>query len=134
LPTPVSPTVSRANVNQPVQQPEFKTNPKIYSIPLRELIEKDGTTIPKFVEAAIERILSSVNEEGLFRVPGSIAIMTEIRNSLESGNLRDYGEYLKGKDEHAVSSLLKQFLRELPEPLIPYSSYQKLAQFEGFYF
>jgi hypothetical protein len=57
--------------------------------------------------------------------------MTEIRNSLESGNIADFVEFLKPKDEHAVASCLKAFLRELPESLVPFTTYKKLQNLDS---
>lgn len=59
---------------------------------------------------------SGLNQEGLFRISANIRLVERLRNSFdESGDapLEDSG------DVTAAAALLKQFLRDLPQPVIP---------------
>jgi hypothetical protein len=59
---------------------------------------------------------SGLNQEGLFRTSGNVKIVQRLRKSFdESGDapLEDTG------DVAAAAALLKQFLRDLPQPVIP---------------
>lgn len=60
-----------------------------------------------------------LEEEGIFRLSGSKQTIFRLRAFV---NLN--WEYsLESEDIHAISGLLKLFLREMPEPLIPVSVY-----------
>ncbi|BFZ63442.1 hypothetical protein YB2330_004564 [Saitoella coloradoensis] len=87
-----------------------------------------------WLPAIITRAISYLNkhgldEEGIYRVPGSTNTVQRLRRAFEEG-----GDYeIDGEDEtrgmedpHAVASLLKAYLRELPSPLFPYESHLAL--------
>ena len=60
-----------------------------------------------------------MDTEGIFRISGSNAKLTEYRNILDrGGTIR-----LSKEDEHEVTTLLKLWLRSLPNMLIPSSAY-----------
>lgn len=52
---------------------------------------------------------------GIFRVSGSASTITAIKNQINRGIDADVSLL----DDHVVSGLLKQFLRDMPEPVIP---------------
>ena len=61
--------------------------------------------------------------EGLFRKAGSAARQRDIRRQLERG------EGVKAShDVIDLANILKQFLRDLPEPLIPYQLHHVLVK------
>ncbi|KAJ3129235.1 hypothetical protein HK100_008764 [Physocladia obscura] len=63
--------------------------------------------------------LNGCKTEGIFRVPGDIDMVNELRIRLERGKYDVTGI----SDPHVASSLLKLWLRELAEPLIPADLY-----------
>lgn len=77
--------------------------------------------IPYIVENAIIALhKSGLNAEGIFRLPGSSNRVKEIKDEFDKGNIVD----LTKEDIHVTASVLKQFLRDLPNPLIPYELYE----------
>lgn len=70
--------------------------------------------IPKRIHEMCSYILSKVQTEGIFRKEGSKSRQHEIKLSLDRG-------CALGDEHHVidVAVVLKSFLRELPEPLIP---------------
>lgn len=57
------------------------------------------------------------------RLPGRMLLVRDLKDRFDEGEMVDLD-----KDEidvHSVASLLKQYFRELPESIIPYSSYQE---------
>ncbi|KAI8845296.1 hypothetical protein BJ741DRAFT_587538 [Chytriomyces cf. hyalinus JEL632] len=77
--------------------------------------------LPRILLFLTDSILSldGCNTEGIFRVPGDIDLVNDLRITLERGkyDLKDI------TDPHVPSSLLKLWLRELAEPLIPATLY-----------
>jgi len=62
----------------------------------------------------ISYLEKNVEEEGLFRIPGSNTIALEWKQIVDSGVELDF----KGASPHDVASFLKLYLRELPDGLI----------------
>ena len=65
----------------------------------------------------------SVKDVCVHRKPGMVALINSISAQMDKGNyvfeLSDYNQ-----DIHTVASLLKKFLKELPDALIPHQMYQ----------
>uniref|UniRef100_UPI00398EB5A2 rho GTPase-activating protein 25-like n=1 Tax=Pristiophorus japonicus TaxID=55135 RepID=UPI00398EB5A2 len=62
-----------------------------------------------------------LNEEGIFRLPGQDNLVKELRDAFDSGERPSFD---RDTDVHTVASLFKLYLRELPEPVIPWSQYE----------
>jgi hypothetical protein len=72
--------------------------------------------LPKFFVVAIEFLKNHVKIEGLFRKAGSLARQKKLRVHLENGcDIPD------SADPHDVASMFKQYLREMPIPLLTQS-------------
>ncbi|XP_078250650.1 rho GTPase-activating protein 24 isoform X6 [Pogona vitticeps] len=77
---------------------------------------------PMLVEQCVDFIrLRGLKEEGLFRLPGQANLVKELQDAFDCGEKPLFD---RNTDVHTVASLLKLFLRELPEPVIPYSKYE----------
>ncbi|XP_030011854.1 rho GTPase-activating protein 22 isoform X1 [Sphaeramia orbicularis] len=61
-----------------------------------------------------------LKEEGLFRAPGQTNHVRELQDSFDRGEKPVFDS---STDVHTVASLLKLYIRELPEPVIPFSKY-----------
>ncbi|XP_019850791.1 PREDICTED: mental retardation GTPase activating protein homolog 2-like [Amphimedon queenslandica] len=100
-------------------------NGKIFGLSLedgrqeRRVTETNGSPcyLPKFFVTSIEFLRNHVKTEGLFRKAGSCVRQKQLRLFLEEGNADIPGN----ADPHDVASLLKQYLRELPVPLLTHS-------------
>lgn len=64
-----------------------------------------------------------MDEEGLFRVTGGASKVKRLKTCLDAHCIKfeDALEY----DTHVLAGVLKLYLRELPEPLLTYSLYEK---------
>uniref|UniRef100_A0A3B4VN11 Rho GTPase activating protein 22 n=1 Tax=Seriola dumerili TaxID=41447 RepID=A0A3B4VN11_SERDU len=61
-----------------------------------------------------------LEEEGLFRAPGQTNHVRELQDAFDRGEKPVFDSTT---DVHTVASLLKLYIRELPEPIIPFSKY-----------
>uniref|UniRef100_A0A8C8DWV6 Si:ch211-247j9.1 n=1 Tax=Oryzias sinensis TaxID=183150 RepID=A0A8C8DWV6_9TELE len=78
--------------------------------------------VPIVVEQCVNFIRErGLQEVGLFRQPGRNSLVRELQEAFDSGERPSFDSTT---DVHSVASLLKLYLRQLPEPLVPYSSYQ----------
>nr|XP_023680735.1 rho GTPase-activating protein 24-like isoform X3 [Paramormyrops kingsleyae] len=78
--------------------------------------------VPLVVEQCVAFIRQrGLREVGLFRQPGQATLVKELQEAFDSGEKPSFDS---STDVHTVASLLKLYLRELPEPVVPFSRYQ----------
>lgn len=96
----------------------------VFGYPLEEHLRVAGRTIAFPIELCVCTLHElGLNEEGLFRIAGGTSKVRRMKLSLDAGLFnvplpRDY------RDMHVVASVLKSYLRELPEPLLTYRLYE----------
>ncbi|KAI8332784.1 Rho GTPase activation protein [Blakeslea trispora] len=116
----------------------LRPNP-VFSVDLTKLMQRDGNEVPLFLTKCVEAIESSaLKNEGLYRVSGTGSHIQKLKNSFDRGKSRvvivmhcfshcaavDLSTDESTADINNVTSLLKLWFRELPDPLFPRSSYQ----------
>uniref|UniRef100_A0A3Q3B3L1 Rho GTPase-activating protein 24 n=1 Tax=Kryptolebias marmoratus TaxID=37003 RepID=A0A3Q3B3L1_KRYMA len=78
---------------------------------------------PMLVEQCADFIRQwGLQEEGLFRLPGQANLVKELQDAFDCGEKPSFD---CNTDVHTVASLLKLYLRELPEPVIPFQKYEE---------
>uniref|UniRef100_A0A8C3MQP5 Uncharacterized protein n=1 Tax=Geospiza parvula TaxID=87175 RepID=A0A8C3MQP5_GEOPR len=78
--------------------------------------------VPLVVQKSAEFILEhGVAEEGIFRLPGQDSLVRQLRDAFDAGERPSFS---RDTDVHTVASLLKLYLRELPEPVVPWLQYE----------
>ncbi|XP_060107068.1 rho GTPase-activating protein 25 [Heteronotia binoei] len=78
--------------------------------------------VPILVEKCAEFIRKhGLNEEGIFRLPGQDNLVKQLRDAFDAGERPSFD---RDTDVHTVASLFKLYLRELPEPVIPWTQYE----------
>ncbi|XP_037662393.1 rho GTPase-activating protein 25 isoform X2 [Choloepus didactylus] len=78
--------------------------------------------VPILVEKCAEFILEhGLHEEGIFRLPGQDNLVKQLRDAFDAGERPSFD---RDTDVHTVASLLKLYLRDLPEPVVPWSQYE----------
>ncbi|KAJ7785705.1 hypothetical protein B0H16DRAFT_1400353 [Mycena metata] len=95
----------------------------IFGVPLEDLMGFDGEKggIPRVVKDAIQFIREAgMNEEGLFRRSPSSVLLKAAQDAYDRGNVVSLDTF---GDPHLAAVLLKKYLRDLPEPIIPESLY-----------
>ncbi|NXX79693.1 RHG25 protein, partial [Urocolius indicus] len=78
--------------------------------------------VPILVQKCAEFIREhGVNEEGIFRLPGQDNLVKQLRDAFDAGERPSFD---RDTDVHTVASLFKLYLRELPEPVVPWMQYE----------
>lgn len=101
-----------------------ETGGKIFGVPFNALphsVVPEYGYIPSFLVDACTSLEEHIHTEGLFRKSGSVIRLKALKNKL------DHGESgLSSAPPCDIAGLLKQFFRELPEPLLPTDLHEAL--------
>uniref|UniRef100_A0A8D1UF14 SLIT-ROBO Rho GTPase-activating protein 3 n=3 Tax=Laurasiatheria TaxID=314145 RepID=A0A8D1UF14_PIG len=99
---------------------------KLFNGCMEAFIKDSGQAIPLVVESCIRYInLYGLQQQGIFRVPGSQVEVNDIKNSFERGEdplVDDQNE----RDINSVAGVLKLYFRGLENPLFPKERFQDL--------
>merc|ERR1712137_215011 len=98
----------------------------VFGVPLQTLMENEYKIFPDIPSPRIVRyaiqfiILHALSIEGIFRLAGENARCVQLREEI---NNRTDINFRNSENPHNVSSILKQWLRDLPEPVLLYKNY-----------
>lgn len=109
--------------------------PRLFGVTLEAVLEaqqQHSSSVPEiqrspnfpYVISALTSIihrLKGTTTEGIFRIPGSHMLCTKLRLQIEAGNYSGAGIL----DPHVPASVLKWWLRDLEEPVIPPAFYNR---------
>uniref|UniRef100_A0A8C2WG49 SLIT-ROBO Rho GTPase-activating protein 3 n=1 Tax=Cyclopterus lumpus TaxID=8103 RepID=A0A8C2WG49_CYCLU len=100
-------------------RPRSVYNHKLFNGNMESFIKDSGQPIPLVVESCIRYInLYGLQQQGIFRVPGSQVEVNDIKNSFERGEdplIDDQNEH----DINSVAGVLKLYFRGLENPIFP---------------
>ncbi|VDK20098.1 unnamed protein product [Taenia asiatica] len=127
-------------------KPRSRKRSDVFGHPLEEVLKRDqadqerlkkqigGTKnceelrVPVLVTACVEEIeRRGAQEEGIYRISGAVTTVSRLQDLFDRDTnlaVKQIGDY----DIHVISSLLKLFFRELPEPIIPKNSFSDLVK------
>ncbi|XP_039103191.1 rho GTPase-activating protein 11A [Hyaena hyaena] len=97
---------------------------KIFGVPFNALphsVVPEYGHIPSFLVDACTSLEEHIHTEGLFRKSGSVVRLRALKNKLDHGE-----NCLASAPPCDVAGLLKQFFRELPEPILPADLHEAL--------
>ncbi|XP_059725376.1 rho GTPase-activating protein 27 isoform X2 [Haemorhous mexicanus] len=98
---------------------------QVFGCSLLALCERERGTVPRFVLQCIWTVeRRGLDIDGLYRVSGNLATIQKLRYKVEHDEQLDLDDG-RWEDIHVVTGALKLFLRELPEPLVPFSHFDK---------
>ncbi|KAG0243294.1 hypothetical protein BGW41_002479 [Actinomortierella wolfii] len=121
-------------VNEIARAQEAAFRPSVFEQTLERLMSRQMAEggewalwrVPRlmvFLKESVER-LGGLRTEGIFRISGDLGAVAELRARIELGNYDITGI----EDPHVPCSLLRLWIRDLPEPAIPYDFYQRCIQ------
>ncbi|KAK2496314.1 hypothetical protein MC885_021434 [Smutsia gigantea] len=100
--------------------------PGIFGQRLEDTVHHEQKYGPRLAPLLVEQCVDFIRErglteEGLFRMPGQANLVRDLQDSFDCGEKPSFDS---STDVHTVASLLKLYLRELPEPVIPFARYE----------
>ncbi|KAJ4983495.1 beta-chimaerin [Stagonosporopsis vannaccii] len=107
--------------------PQPPINP-VFGITLEDLFHRDGSPVPMVVYQCIQAVdLFGLEVEGIYRIPGTSSHIQQMKALFDSDasqvDFRNPEAFQH--DVNSVAGLLKQFFRELPDPLLTREFYNK---------
>ncbi|KAM8837175.1 rho GTPase-activating protein SYDE1 isoform 5-T5 [Spinachia spinachia] len=103
----------------------------VFGVELHHLVEKEGSSsqIPLLIQKSVEEIEHrGLKVVGLYRLCGSAAVKKELRDWFERNSLAVCLSEDLYPDINVITGILKDYLRELPSPLITRTLYQVIRQ------
>lgn len=102
---------------------------QVFGISLGELQAMNGTAVPQTIERLLGEIeRRGLEEQGIYRVSGTKNAVDALRETLDTTPPESLS--LARVDIHVIASVIKLWLRELPEPVVPYAFYRELLDTE----
>ncbi|XP_054728025.1 uncharacterized protein LOC129237361 [Anastrepha obliqua] len=94
-----------------------------------EMNESINPNVPRFVVDCVSYIerKDCILQDGLYRASGNKVAIDELKQKLSESYIYD-SKLLVADDIHTITSLLKQFFRELSSPLIPQPIYDRIGR------
>ncbi|KAI1910774.1 Rho GTPase-activating protein [Ophidiomyces ophidiicola] len=121
----------RSSLDRPAsssgQHPDLPPLNPVFGVSLEDLFRRDGTAIPMIVYQCIQAVeLFGLNLEGIYRLSGNTlhiqrmkALFDNDSSQVDFTNPESFYH-----DVNSVAGLMKQFFRELPDPLFTNDRYQ----------
>eukprot|EP00835_Amoeboradix_gromovi_P005436 NODE_509_length_7455_cov_0.403208.p1 type:complete len:695 gc:universal NODE_509_length_7455_cov_0.403208:2836-4920(+) len=109
---------------------EIEKDPVVFGVPLDQLTFKKQRKIPLIVEKCFQIVEDRGKDVvGIYRLSGNSDEIKKIRQLIED-NPDTFPESSNPllSDVNNITGLFKLFLRQLPNPLIPYSDYNKFIE------
>ncbi|PWN34706.1 uncharacterized protein FA14DRAFT_33117 [Meira miltonrushii] len=127
-------------MNAPQRQNTGGSTPKsskgpafpLYGTDLKLLAESEGQSVPLALSRMMEQVEKrGLREQGIYRISGAKSAIEALKVAFntqpaQSVNLV-HGET---SDVHTIAGAIKQWFRDLPEPVIPFKSYHALISAE----
>ncbi|KAH8548383.1 hypothetical protein BGW37DRAFT_431011 [Umbelopsis sp. PMI_123] len=100
--------------------------PSMFGNELANQVRTDGGTIPHLVKQCIEAVEKrGLDFEGIYRKSGGASQMRFIQQAFDQGEAIDLTDDDQFNDICAITSVLKTYFRELPNPLLTYELHSK---------
>ncbi|XP_063841860.1 GTPase-activating protein CdGAPr-like isoform X4 [Scylla paramamosain] len=102
---------------------------RVFGCDLGEHLLNSGHEIPMVLRCCSEFLEGHGIVDGIYRLSGITSNIQKLRNAFDEDRIPDlYGDDSILQDIHCVSSVLKMYFRELPNPLLTYQLYEKFVE------
>lgn len=110
---------------------DSSTPANVFGVELHHLVEKEGSSSP--VPLLIQKTVAEIEQRGLkvvglYRLCGSAAVKKELRDWFERNSSAVCLSEDLYPDINVITGILKDYLRELPSPLITRTLYQVVRE------
>ncbi|XP_043091866.1 rho GTPase-activating protein 7 isoform X2 [Puntigrus tetrazona] len=91
----------------------------VFGVPLQVIVQRSGQPLPQSIQQAMRCLRSQcLDQVGLFRKSGVKSRIQALRQMNESCGAGGTGVNYEGQSAYDVADMLKQYFRDLPEPLL----------------
>ncbi|XP_063957276.1 rho GTPase-activating protein 35-like isoform X3 [Lytechinus pictus] len=126
---PNTPRDNKPKPKKPKVKGKKKGQPLVPKKPVKPALEMLMVTengVPSFIEQCVEKIEEEgLTQEGIYRVSGKAADIETIIKMFDEDQNADLVS-LENLSSNTIASALKQFFKNLPEPIIPYSTQDRM--------
>lgn len=128
-PAPTAPFHPQQGSTAPVQEPSRP----VFGVSLNRLYERDGLAVPMVVYQCIQAVdLFGLNVEGIYRLSGSVPSVNKLKSMFDTDTTSPQLDFRNPEhffhDVNSVAGLLKQFFRDLPDPLLTREYYDNFIE------
>jgi hypothetical protein len=107
---------------------EFSVPKPLFGLALENHLDRSGRRVASVLEDCVNALLDyGLDEEGLFRIAGAASKVKKLRAALNAENA-SVTLCPEEFDAHVVATVLKQYLRELPQPLMTFQLHDEWTQ------
>ncbi|KAI0153015.1 hypothetical protein GGR57DRAFT_468553 [Xylariaceae sp. FL1272] len=119
--------------DSPARMPPSGGNRQVFGITLGRLYERDQFAVPMVVHQCIQAVnLYGLAVEGIYRLSGSSVHVNKLKNLFDTNQESHILDFRNPEnffhDVNSVAGLLKQFLRDLPDPLLTSENYSAFIE------
>ncbi|CAJ1052263.1 rho GTPase-activating protein 7 isoform X1 [Xyrichtys novacula] len=91
----------------------------VFGVPLQVIIQRTGQPLPQGIQQAMRYLRNQcLDQVGLFRKSGVKSRIQALRQMNEASGADGGGVNYEGQSAYDVADMLKQYFRDLPEPLL----------------
>ncbi|KKA31214.1 hypothetical protein TD95_000823 [Thielaviopsis punctulata] len=106
---------------------------KVFGLSLEQLYERDSLAVPMVIIQCLQAVdLYGLSMEGIYRQSGSMAHISRLKAMFDTDSTVPQLDFRVPEnffhDVNSVTGLLKQFLRDLPDPLMTRANHQALIE------
>ncbi|EOO01662.1 putative rho gtpase activator protein [Phaeoacremonium minimum UCRPA7] len=108
--------------------PQIVPSRPVFGVSLQKLYERDGLAVPMVVYQCIQAVdLFGLTVEGIYRLSGSVPHVNRLKAMFDTDSSSPNLDFRNPEnffhDVNSVAGLLKQFFRDLPDPLLTKEHY-----------
>ena len=106
---------------------KMKANRGCFGRPVEQVVQRDKSDIPRIVKGTLRTLMrkDATKLEGIFRIAGETKYLVQMKALYDRWEECKPTVNLDRFDSFDIASLLKQWFRELPEPIMTFHIYDK---------